>query len=120
MTVTIPATDTPLANMRLAVADNVAGRGPMPDGDNIQDETLLALLAEEGNVIGRGAARVFEYLAQRWAAMPHETRLDREWEKFDAVKHYRAEAARLRRLHGYKPETRSGRPSGAASLEIVV
>lgn len=112
MSVTLPATDPVLIELREEIGDDTASQGLLPDGSNLDDDLLLRFYEREGNDIGRAAARAFEYLTRKWAAMPVQQQLGPETETLKGHDYFQAEATRLRQLHGYAPghihRTRSG------------
>lgn len=59
---------TDLGRLRFEIGDIVSGAGVLPDSTNIPDETLNAILAQEGSV-GLAAARICESMARHWARM---------------------------------------------------
>jgi hypothetical protein len=63
---------TDLARLRFAVGDNISGMGIQPDGSNVADATMNALIAAEGTW-QLAAVRVCETMAQHWRRMANVT-----------------------------------------------
>ena len=59
---------TDLDKLRFEIGDNVQGQGILPNGDNVPDETLSALLVQQGSM-GAAAVRVAEVMVAHWRRM---------------------------------------------------
>jgi hypothetical protein len=64
-----PSLGSDLDRVRLNIHDIEFHSGPLPDGANVEDETITALLTSEGNVACATAA-LFDYLAAAWRNKP--------------------------------------------------
>lgn len=95
---------TNVGDIRLEIGDSVEDDGVRPNGRNFSDEELTQLYAEEGT-IGRTAARCAEILTKEWASRPTEWKLGPQGEKVSASEYWKAEASRLRNLHGFTDDS---------------
>jgi hypothetical protein len=64
-----PSLDSDLDTVRFNINDITFQSGPLPDGENVADETIDALLTSEGNATCATAA-LFDYLAAAWRNKP--------------------------------------------------
>lgn len=118
MTVTLPADDPVLIELREEIGDDTASQGLLPDGSNLDDDLLLRFYEREGNDIGRAAARTFEYLTRKWAAMPVQQQLGPEAETLKGHDYFQAEAARLRQMYGYPTGHQHQAKSGSVPTQV--
>lgn len=95
---TDPGTD--LGWVRMMLGDDVKGAGLYPDGRNISDAQLAALLADEGTK-GRTLAAALELLANVWAGQADEIDIGPRRERIMGVsKRYADRAALARKQYG--------------------
>ena len=91
---------TTVGKVRMWLGDTVSGSGPKPDGTNLSDEEIAALLEQENNHIGRTVAACCEMLANAWASVA-TIRIGPRSEDFGAVSEGWARRARqLRAQYG--------------------
>jgi hypothetical protein len=93
------ALDTNLDILRFEIGDTVSGAGVLPDGTNIPDATLNAVIAAEGSV-GLAAARVCEALARHWTRVAASQTVGSRSEANQQMANFRALAQDLRKRYG--------------------
>jgi len=60
---------TNCGKVRLEIGDTVSGDGVLPSGGNLSDTEIAYFLAQEGDSVGRAAARACEALSRAWARL---------------------------------------------------
>lgn len=110
--------NTDVGQIRLFIGDTQEDAGLLPDGRNIQDEEITALLAQEEGILRRGAAACLEMLSNVWAAQAGSYELGEESEENTQAKAYADQAKTLRTIYGYTvPEAAR---TGMAGVSIHV
>lgn len=90
---------TDIGACRLELGDTVSGSGVKPDGTNLTDEEVQALLTREGSVM-RACAAACELLSRHWARVANISVGSRR-EDFGAVSEQWAQQAKtLREQYG--------------------
>ena len=59
--------DTPIGQVRFKLGDDIEGKGVLPEGANLHDDQITALLVEESGVVMRAVAAAAALVARRWA-----------------------------------------------------
>lgn len=98
---------TDLDKLRFEIGDTVSGTGVLPDGSNIPDATLNAVLTQEGSV-GLAAARVCESLARAWAKIAASISVGSRSESNQQVTNWTEQANELRKQYGQRSGTTAG------------
>lgn len=98
---------TDLDKLRFEIGDTVSGAGVLPDGSNIPDATLNAVLTQEGSV-GLAAARVCESLARAWTKIAASISVGSRSESNQQVANWTAQAEQLRQQYGQRAGTAAG------------
>lgn len=98
---------TDLDKLRFEIGDTVSAAGVLPDGSNIPDATLNAVLTQEGSV-GLAAARVCESLARAWAKIASSQSVGGRSEANNQVTNWSNQAQELRRQFGQRSGTAAG------------
>ena len=93
------ALDTDLDKLRFEIGDTVSGSGVLPDGTNIPDATLTAIITAEGSV-GLAAARVCESMARHWARVASSIAVGARSETNKQAEMWRTMAQDLRLQYG--------------------
>lgn len=109
---------TNVGKIRLFIGDTVEDAGLLPDGRNIQDEEITALLTQEDDILRRGAAACLEMLSNVWAAQAGTYELGEESEENTQAEAFAAQAKTLREIYGYTI-TEAAR-TGMAGLSVHV
>ena len=102
-----PTLVTELSQLRAEIGDDVLNAGVLPDGANIPDATLLALLASEGSV-GLAAARIAEMLSRKWARTASSISIGSRSESYGQSERWLAIALSLRQRYGGGASLRAG------------
>lgn len=98
------ALDTDLDKLRFEIGDNVENAGVMPNGANIPDATMSAIITAEGSV-GLAAARICESLARAWAKIAASIAIGSRSESNQQSANWTAQAAQLRKQYGERGTT---------------
>lgn len=101
------ALDTDLDKLRFELGDNVSGVGVLPDGSNIPDATLNAVLTQEGSV-GLAAARICESLARAWSKIAASISVGSRSESNQQANNWLVQAKELRAVYGQRSGTAAG------------
>lgn len=94
------ALDSYIGQIRLEIGDTQENAGPFPDGRNFQDAELHFLYVDEGEVVGRAAARAAELIAIAWAGAPTDVTLGPHRTRYAANFYWQEAAKRLRAIYG--------------------
>lgn len=89
-----------ISQIRLEIGDTVEDSGVRPDGRNFSDAELLSIYGDEGDHVGRAAARCCELLAREWGRVPKTTLRGDAIDPSQASVNFAREARELRRAHG--------------------
>lgn len=108
--------EEPTGQVRLEIGDDTEGAGVRPKGVNFTDTHIAYFLEQEGDHVGRAAARACEALARDWAKVPNAFRIGPEEQEIKTAEFYRKEAQRLRRVHGFTQIPQSLKPSGVVGV----
>ena len=104
MTFTYDLTETGDAllygKVRLEIGDTAENSGVKPDGSNFSDAELDLILSEEGDSVGRAAARCFEILANWYAGVADLTVGPRKEALGKVAESYAKRAKEYRRKYG--------------------
>jgi hypothetical protein len=92
-----------IAKIRLEVGDNNEERGIKPEGTNYSDAELWHIYSEEGQIVGRAAAKICEMQAISWSSIPR-TMFGSLFDPRHVGRNYMRLAKDLRRQHGYTSE----------------
>lgn len=112
MPITVDLAD-PIGQVRIEIGDDIENLGVLPEQANVADATITYFYEQEGSHVGRGSARVAEYVADKWRSVPSSWRIGREQEVSDAVARWETRARQLRQLHGH--EQTIANPRGGTS-----
>lgn len=88
-----------VSKLRFELGDIVENTGILPDGTNVQDETLQSIITTEGSV-GLAAARMCEILSRMWTRYAGSVSVGARSETFRQAEIYRDMAASLRSQYG--------------------
>lgn len=106
--------DTDLDRVRFEIGDTVADAGVMPNGANIPDATINALIAREGSW-GAAAAAACEALARHWSKIAASQSVGGRSESNQQAQNFRTMAQDLRAQHG---GANSGLQAGVIALDF--
>jgi hypothetical protein len=90
---------TNLDKVRSEIGDITSGAGVEPDGTNMPDALLNALITEEGSW-GRASARACELLAGHWSRVPDSASTGQRSRSNQQVAHFRQRGKELRAQYG--------------------
>jgi hypothetical protein len=97
---------TDIGKVRLNLGDKTSGAGPNPDGSNISDEEITALLAQEYDAssalitVQRAVAAACEMLANAWASVASSVSVGARSEANQQSVNYAARAEKIRVQYG--------------------
>lgn len=107
--------DSLIGQVRFKLGDDVEGKGVLPEGVNLHDDQIAALLVESSDHVMRAVAAAAAIVARRWAQAVSTSVGPLKQELQQAYDHWAAQAALLAGQYG---TVGTGTSAGVATVRV--